>query len=68
MTDELQTLNVLDYSTGRVLGKIEVEVSRSDRLLHLPRIHGWRAWEALTPKEREGMGLESEQTIMFIRS
>ena len=68
MTDEIQTLNVLDYITGRLLGKIEVEASRSDRLLHLPRIHGWRAWEALTPKEREGMGLEPERAIMFIRS
>jgi hypothetical protein len=68
MTDEIQTLNVLDYITGRVLGKIEVEASQSDRLMHLPRIHGWRAWEALTTKEREGMGLESERAIMFTRS
>ena len=68
MTDELKTLNVLDYINGRPLGKIEVEATRSDRLLHLPRIHGWRAWEALTTKEREGMGLESERAIMFTRS
>jgi hypothetical protein len=62
---ETITLNILDYRTGRVLGTIEVDTFRSDRLLHFHGIHGWRAWEALTPKEREALRLKTEDTIFF---
>ena len=61
------TLYVLDYSTDRLLGKIDVDIVRSERLLHFPGIHGWRAYECLTKKERAELRLKSDQAIMFRR-
>jgi hypothetical protein len=65
---ETTILNVLDYCTDRLLGTIEADTFRSDLLLHFPGIHGWRAWECLTKKERQAMGLQTEAVIFFTRT
>ena len=54
----METLNVIEPSTGRVLGTIEPDIIRLDKLLYIGGFHGWRAWECLSERERAEFGLE----------
>jgi hypothetical protein len=58
---------VIDPATGRVLGTIEADIFRVDKLLHFAGSQGWRAWEALSPKERAEFGLAQEDSVRFDR-
>lgn len=64
---DTQPLNVIDPGTGRVLGTIEADIFRRDKLLHFAGSYGWRAWEALSERERAQLGLEQEDPIRFER-
>lgn len=57
-----EQLNVLD-SAGRVLGTVEVDIFRLDKLLHFAGSCGWKAYEALSPKERAEFGLKAEDAV-----
>ncbi len=65
---ETQTLNVIEPATRRVLGTIEADIFRSDKLLYGAGSHGWRAWETLTERERAEFGLEQEDPVHFERA
>ena len=63
-----ETLNVIEPSTGRVLGTIEPDIIRLDKLLYIGGFHGWRAWECLSERERAEFELEKEDAVRFERA
>lgn len=54
-------------SDGRILGQIQAHPSEIHNLVFFAGPTGWRVWECLSQKEKQRLGLKSDDIVRFSR-